>query len=272
MYSACDGEENPDQVAEDYSSFYNEGHIAESTQADDMLKRLCHMLQKDPSDCRLLDFGCGAGAFLKKALDMGMDAYGFELGDWSMADLEKSGVASRVFTRDIDAGPFGDNEWDIIHSSAVLEHVYWPMKTLGDLHRKLKPGGMLAIASIPNNKSIFVRLGIDSFDGNVPLSHLNYFSKHTLLSALQKSGLKPLYSRTWGVPLRLSLSPAKKYYQSDKSHDLKGMKDAIAGGHMANMLRALGLYRFVRWGTNTVLNAIGGGAVIETISTKPHSK
>jgi SAM-dependent methyltransferase len=64
---------------------------------------------------------------------------------------EDSALARRVdlFIGDMAATPFGDGQFDLIHSGAVLEHVRNLPGALREMARVLKPGGLMLHAFYP---------------------------------------------------------------------------------------------------------------------------
>ena len=97
---------------------------------------------------RLLDFGCGNGAFLKLARD--------EIG-WDVAGVDFDPNAVRAASLDgLDVrqgGPEALADWtshfDVITLSHVLEHVHHPRALMEGVFAALKPGGMV-FAETPN--------------------------------------------------------------------------------------------------------------------------
>jgi uridylate kinase len=70
----------------------------------------------------VLDVGCGTGHLVKYLRQMGIDAYGVELSSHA---LELAEEASRPYLRqgDIVKLPYGDDEFDLVTSFDVLEHI-----------------------------------------------------------------------------------------------------------------------------------------------------
>ena len=79
---------------------------------------------------KVLNLGCGRTR-LPNAL--GIDKYRIE----DFVDL--------ILELDITPYPFKDNSIDEIHCYHVLEHLHDPLKKLEELHRILKPGGVIYI-------------------------------------------------------------------------------------------------------------------------------
>lgn len=154
---------------------------------------------------RLLDIGCGLGAYLSHFSEYTDRAYGIDI------DVErlKTGVAQgrKGFVLAVSESlPFEDNAFDGILLNEVLEHVTDDRQTLVDALRILKPGGRIVIF-VPNRFYPFethgVYLGKKYVFGNIPL--VNYLpdpARNRLVPharAYTKSGLQEL---TRGLPAR----------------------------------------------------------------------
>ncbi len=88
-----------------------------------------------PKTIRILDFGCGKGAFVNQCLAAGYDAWG--------CDLTIDNDQARLKTiREPYALPFADDTFDFIVSHQVFEHVQHPEVACRELARILRPGGL----------------------------------------------------------------------------------------------------------------------------------
>lgn len=111
-------------------------------------RHLTHSRFKKPG--RLLDVGCGNGAFLARATDMGWRAQGCEIDP-------KAVITCRGIHMDVIEGdafhPSLDGEiFDVITMSHVIEHVADQRALLRRVHALLRPGGMFWMA-LPNPES-----------------------------------------------------------------------------------------------------------------------
>lgn len=114
-------------------------HEADSLRADDSLRWAAGLIS---GKRRMLDFGCGSGAFLRLANLAGFDASGVEFDEAARrAAAERSG--SEVIS--LQSALNSNQRFDIIHLSDVLEHLPDPIVTLRQLVRLLKPDGLLFI-------------------------------------------------------------------------------------------------------------------------------
>jgi len=135
---------------------------------------------------KLLDFGCGLGGFMQKALSHGYNVEGFELSPFCVDFVKKKGF--NVYDN-IDKLPKG--KYDIVTSFEVLEHCSSPMKALLAIYECLKPGGIFyyTTANFDNFYNKWL-LGIkDPLDGYiVPEGHIHFFSTSVMKSYFSTIG------------------------------------------------------------------------------------
>jgi SAM-dependent methyltransferase len=104
-----------------------------------------------PPPAKLLDFGCGAGQVVTKALAAGYDAYGTDLfeGGWNQLKESATALGDRLHLMPSPVKlPFDDSTFDIVISNQVFEHVKDKGPIIAELSRVLRPGGKL-IAIFP---------------------------------------------------------------------------------------------------------------------------
>ncbi len=100
---------------------------------------------------RVLEIGCGRGAFSKYLVNCGADLVAADFSPAAVAITKRLLEGNSCDTRvaDIQAIPFGNNEFDLIISLETLEHVPDWKKGLAELVRVTKPDGRLIITT-PN--------------------------------------------------------------------------------------------------------------------------
>ena len=82
----------------------------------------------DNFNLSLLDVGCSNGALVKRALELGLDAYGIEIDD-DIANISRRVIQNedRIFTSSIEAF---DGFYNIIVMNDIIEHVREPIKVI----------------------------------------------------------------------------------------------------------------------------------------------
>jgi ubiquinone/menaquinone biosynthesis C-methylase UbiE len=111
---------------------------------------------------RLLDCGCGPGTItvnLAEVVAPG-EAVGIDIEDKQheigRAFARERGVSNvRFETGNIYDLPFASDTFDAVFAHAVLYHLKTPRKALTELHRILKPGGVIGIRDLDNGGTIF---------------------------------------------------------------------------------------------------------------------
>lgn len=124
---------------------------------------------------RVLDYGCGQGLAVKMLRDLGCDSYGcdafVQIGkDPSDYVLQRDWFGSVI--RDMPDGriPFASESFDVVVSNQVIEHVENLDLTLSELHRVLKPGGI--VLSVFPHKSVWR-------EGHCGVAFLHWFPKRS---------------------------------------------------------------------------------------------
>ena len=142
---------------------------------------------------RWLDFGCGAGAFLKYLRERGaldgrpLELTGHDVG--SYADLLKEKDGFRILGLD-ELFREPEATYDIISMVEVLEHLPQPVEPLRLISRLLKPGGLLLLTTGNLDGPIARRQGIH-YRYCAPEIHVSLFNPHCLTTLYREVGLTP---------------------------------------------------------------------------------
>jgi SAM-dependent methyltransferase len=114
-----------------------------------------------PHHNRFIDCGCGAGQYVFQLIEQfGLDAYGieFEAEKVARARLHPQ-HGHRIAEGDLQDLKLDSGEWDYAMLNEVLEHVPDDRAAVREVHRILKPGGMLFVYS-PNRWYPFETHGV----------------------------------------------------------------------------------------------------------------
>jgi 2-polyprenyl-3-methyl-5-hydroxy-6-metoxy-1,4-benzoquinol methylase len=137
---------------------------------------------------RLLDIGCGGGAFVKLACSKGFDAYGMETAEEALQLADRTTVGRILMTSEEELIRQGE-KFDIITLFHVLEHLPDPVRYLRSLRGLLRDSGQL-IVQVPNSSSLQARLLGKRWYGLDCPRHLRNFDTHALLYLLGKTGYR----------------------------------------------------------------------------------
>ena len=107
------------------------------------LERASLALKLDPSEMRILDFGCGTGVAVEALRQDGWDVYGVDI-DTAAIRLGNSLISGdRLRTMDASGqAPFPDHFFHFVYSQAVLEHVEHPETVAHEIRRLTAPHGI----------------------------------------------------------------------------------------------------------------------------------
>ncbi|MHC4946142.1 MAG: class I SAM-dependent methyltransferase [Planctomycetota bacterium] len=173
---------------------------------------------------RLLDVGCGDGAFLARMSGLGWAVEGIEF-DSEAADHARDKHGHTVHQGRLESSRFPENLFDAVTMNHLIEHVHDPVSLMKESYRILKPGGRLIVVT-PNAGSMGHRKFGEAWYLLDPPRHLILFSRHTLVESARRAGFRDL--EAWGTASRAdSVFPGSVYFSySDK--DRSRLRSKIA--------------------------------------------
>jgi ubiquinone/menaquinone biosynthesis C-methylase UbiE len=152
---------------------------------------------------RVLDYGCGDGAF---AADLVAAGCAVTMADVAEEALRRARArvpeARAVHVAEGAALPFDEDAFDVVWAGEVLEHVADVVGLLAELRRVLRWGGRL-LATTPWHGRVVVATDAH-FDPRA--DHLRFFSARTLRAVLADAGFATLDVRRAGRGLHARAS------------------------------------------------------------------
>ena len=152
----------------------------------DSLKRL------PVSRPKILDIGCGDGFFTETLAKYG----DVTATDFSEAGLKRASErlpAVKFFAHDLGQPfPLEADSFDAAWCSEVLEHLFAPAFTAGEVYRVLKPGGIFMI-TVPYHgllKNIGIALFAFEKHYNPEYPHIRFFTQKTMRQILERHGFE----------------------------------------------------------------------------------
>jgi len=152
-----------------------------------------------PAHGRLLDIGCGNGAFLSawSRLVPGWSLCGSEVDDKHRAELEAIPGVERLYTGPLTEIP---GEFDLISMVHVLEHIPGPVAFLGRLRFRLRHGGHVLIEVPDCEQNPYMLLVAD---------HCSHFSPALLAGVVETAGFEVVEAGSTWVAKEVSLVARK---------------------------------------------------------------
>ena len=170
---------------------------------DDLARIADEFFQENPPHAPIawLDFGCGAGGFLKYLRERGtfrgqpLQLTGHDLG--SYAELLARADGFRILGLDALARE-PDAHFDVISLIEVIEHLPAPAEAIALVARLLKPGGLLLLTTGNMDGRIARRQGIH-YRYCAPEIHVSLFNPRSLAQLYRRFGLAPRAVRYRGA-------------------------------------------------------------------------
>ena len=216
------------------------------------LERRLQMVRRqvDLEGKRILDIGCGVGAFVRRLREFTPHVFGFDIDRESVvtAAEELPNLALAVG----EYMPYPEASFDVIILHEVLEHVDDDVATLKEARRVLAPGGRVVIF-VPNRLYPFethgIFLGKKYLFGNMPL--VNYLPdavRDRLVPharAYTRGGLRRVYRRAKLRPiLHTQIFPGFDHIIANRKIVGRGLRYALYPLEHTP-LRIFGLSHFV---------------------------
>jgi 2-polyprenyl-3-methyl-5-hydroxy-6-metoxy-1,4-benzoquinol methylase len=139
-----------------------------------------------PNHPRHLDVGCALGSMLQEAKLLGWDSLGVETSAFA-AQYAAQHTGCPVHAGTLQDAGFPAESFDVVTLMDVIEHIPEPAALMQEVHRILRPGGVVFIVT-PNFASFFVWLYGPTAYGVWPDQHVVYFQPATIKKLLQKVG------------------------------------------------------------------------------------
>lgn len=136
----------------------------------------------------LLDAGSGTGIFSQGAVERGAIVTSLDVGEDLLNQVAKKCQSKRV-VGSVTELPFGDDIFDIVLATEVIEHTIDPQRAIRELCRVVKPGGILLI-TVPNKIWKFYVSIADWFKIRPYHGHENWIFWSDLKNGVRREGMK----------------------------------------------------------------------------------
>jgi SAM-dependent methyltransferase len=182
--------------ADFYQEYWQEGkHYNPEWDAKRFQKMMGVLVGRDS----VLDYGCGPGYAYQRRLLLAVNDYiGADVSNLAIGDAKKKGLRALSISPDTGAVDLPNASVGSAVCIEVLEHLFDPLQSAREMHRVIKPGGVIVI-TVPNfgyhawRLMALLRAQVPSEPENVKINryngvHIRFFSKLMLKRLLQDAG------------------------------------------------------------------------------------
>ncbi len=201
---------NPRPKQEEISKYYHsEAYISHTVKKQSLMDRIYFGVQKimlarkinllkkhtKPNFRKLLDYGCGTGAFLNQASLSSFVTVGYEPEHYARKIAQNKGLDVAGKKEKV----LGNNTqtYHVISLWHVLEHLHEYPSILNDFYTKLNPGGILLIAVPIANSADAQHYKNHWAAWDLP-RHLYHFTRESLVKGCNQTGFKLIENK--GMP------------------------------------------------------------------------
>jgi len=159
--------------------------VPEGAEPERYAARRGFLLANVSAGARVLDYGCGDGAFAADLLAAGCAVTTADVAEEALRRARRrapAATAQRI--AEAEPLPFAEDAFDVVWAGEVLEHVADVVGLLAELRRVLRWGGRLLVTTPWHGRVV---IATDAhFDPRA--DHLRFFSARTLRAVLTDAG------------------------------------------------------------------------------------
>lgn len=190
---------------EEHGCTYSYGRADPAHTASYLWMPLRDLLEKHTrDDARILDLGCGNGAFAAELSEQGYDVTGMDPSQDGIEQARRAHPGLDVHVGSAyDDLQSGYGTFDVVVSLEVVEHVYYPRRYAATVYDLLERGG-IALITTPyhgywKNLALALMGGMDQhFKPLWTHGHIKFWSRDTLGQLLGEAGFENIRFRRVG--------------------------------------------------------------------------
>lgn len=161
----------------------------QQTQLPDNLHALRVLNDLCPKRGNLLEIGSFCGIFLNRIRQDGWTVSGLD-PDRSAAQYARKTYGLNIVNSVLPCPELPTQKYDAVVMLHVIEHMPDPSENLVDIHRVLRPGGILVVETPRFDSLVFKLLGKRERSLSNCYGHIQFFTVPTLRAMLEKSGFE----------------------------------------------------------------------------------
>lgn len=195
-------------------------------------------LLAEPKNQRLLDIGCGSGAFVKVARQVGIDAFGLDSSQGAVSAGLEAGIEQLICGSEQDLRDAGER-YDVVTMFHTLEHVVEPFQYLKKVRDLLKKPGSL-IVQVPNRESCQARIFGPRWYGLDCPRHVCNYNRHALLYLLGRCGFRIRKTRHFSLRDNAAAIASSTFPSLDPmSGKVRNLRDARKHGSASSIFKEI---------------------------------
>lgn len=196
--------------------------------------------QRDNSNYRVLDIGCGNGLLLNMLKDVGFKTYGTEISQHAVDIVKNNG--HNCFTGLLEDLELPINYFSFVTMIHVLEHTVDPRRDLMKIHKILEPNGELVIV-VPNFNYVDRFIFKEYWMALLASEHFQQFTDSSLKKLVESSGFKITKRK---LVFRPYLFSNLESYYSRNGIDLRLFSKLVI--HFVSLIFMVLLFPFIYFG------------------------
>lgn len=134
-----------------------------------------------PAEINVLELGCGSGANIKYAAELGFNAYGIDISktavNYCINSFQESGLEGNIQVASVDKLPFDDNFFHIVidHGSLICVDEDTYKRAIDEVHRVTVGGGLILLTPQSEISTKKIKLFKDNGDLTVSFKGNNIY-------------------------------------------------------------------------------------------------
>lgn len=208
---------------------------------------------------RLIDVGCGSGAFLARAALRGWEVHGTEYGARAVEACRARGI--HVIEGPLDPANYPLGHFDVVCSFEVMEHLAHPVPEFHRMDTILRAGGLLYITT-PNYRCVGHWLSGSEWNVVNHPEHLTYFTPRTLRALIRTRH----YAERWLLTTGMSLVRFRAKRNEDRGVRANAMAEQE---QLRSRLESAWHLRLAKRMVDGLLNLLGIGDSMKAAFEKP---
>lgn len=187
-----------------YESYWRDPETADPVSDSTTGQRISLLSKLLDGQSRVLDVGCGEGAILRSVESQTSLRVGTDIALPAL----RSAIAKRPDTGFVCAGadeglPFRSEAFDVVFAGDIIEHLFDCGAFIKEVHRVLKPDGLLALTLPCHQLAKRVLISAFFFERHFDPegAHIRFFTQKSLTRLLARNGFRAestkYYGRVW---------------------------------------------------------------------------